>query len=79
MIITSDALRKHWWALSENARSFHRILCENQDGVPKQELLATTDDGFSKILGWIGRAIEEAGGGRYYQGECYEWGEYATA
>ena len=47
MTITSDALRKHWWALSENARSLFRILCENQDGVPKRELLATTDDGVS--------------------------------
>ena len=78
-ILPSDVLREHWSSLSINAKKLFRILYENQEGVPTQDLqevLDTTNDGVEKVIGWIGRSIGETGGGWYYRGGCFEWGSH---
>ena len=63
----SDVLRKCWWNLSLNATTIFRILYGTQDYVPYEELVKHLySDDLEKILGWIGRSIEEAGGGTWW-------------
>ena len=76
--MNSDALRKNWKALSENARLFFEILYEEQGYVSEQELskkLSTNPEDLSKILGWIGRTFESAGVRQHYWWTYFEQDE----
>lgn len=75
----SDALRKCWSRLSFNAQTVFRVLYETQDYVPREDLAKHLyNDDLEKILGWIGRAIREGGGGTssYYKFIDWDSGGY---